>query len=418
MMRVPMGRVLTTIVSVALCWRAWICAAQPAAGTQPPGTHGDYLADVRRTLDDAWKPGERSRAHLRGRSHGPSTARLQISIAADGALREVIVESSSGLPPFDDAAVRAVRTIQRFPAPPGELLDPASAVFSFPFTFHAPGWQLPQYAGDALVRTPHTQSWEVGSSVDLQRRATALSGRAAIPARASYDRTTLTVTASHQIDAIGLIELQVPVAAIRYREPAAGASTEVSGLGDVALHFHRFRRSGRWSSGFFVGVRIPTGATAAMPLVGQALPTVVQLGSGTLDPEFGGCLNLQLNARTSLSACDHGSAALYTNAHDYRDPYVFQARLFLAMPFLDRHVSAQAGLLYEAQGIARWQGQELASSGHRELFAEASIWLSLRRGLSLRSTIELPMDETVHGMQLADTLRVMAGLSYDFDIDR
>jgi hypothetical protein len=44
--------------------------------------------------------------------------------------------------------------------------------------------------------------------------------------------------------------------------------------------------------------------------------------------------------------------------------------------------------------------------------------LSLRRGLSLRSTIELPMDETVHGMQLADTLRVMAGLSYDFDIDR
>jgi TonB family protein len=408
-----MGRVLATIVCVALCWRAWVCAAQPA-DADPPGARGDYLAGVTRALEDAWQQQAPSRAQLPGRARGPWTTRLQISIAADGALREVTVAASSGMPPFDDEAVRAVRTIQRFPAPPGALLDPAAAVFSFPFSSHAPGTQVPQYAGDALVRTPDTQGWEVGSSVDLERRATARSGTTAIPAQARYDRTTVTLTAAHQLGAIGLVELQVPVATIRYREPATGTTTDASGLGDVSLHLHRARRSGRWSSGFFVGLRLPTGAAAAMPLAGQVLPTVVQLGSGTLDPEFGACINLRLDALGSLSACDHGSVALYANAHDYRDPYVFQARLFLARPFGDRRMSAQAGLLYEAQGTARWQGQALASTGHHELFAEASLWLSLVRGLSLRSTIELPVYATVHGMQLADTLRVMAGLSYDF----
>jgi hypothetical protein len=223
------------------------------------------------------------------------------------------------------------------------------------------------------------------------------------------------VTASHDVPAIGLLELQVPAATIRYREPSPGTSADVSGLGDVSLHLHRFRHSRSWSSGYFVGLRVPTGATAAMPVVGQAIPTVVQLGSGTLDPEFGGCLNVPLSDLVALGACDHGRIALYSNSHDYRDGLEFHGRLFASAPMFARHMSAQAGLLYEHQGTARWNGEDLPSTGHHELFAEASVWLLVFRGLSLRSTIELPIYETVSGMQLADTLRVMAGLSYDFD---
>jgi TonB family protein len=410
-----MSRVLATIVPVLLCWRAVIGAAQPAAGSDLSGVRTEYLAGVTRALDDLWWSGERIDSHLQDRSVGPWTATLQISVSADGAVREVIVESSSGSLSFDDEAVQIVRTIERLPAPPVALLDPASSVFSFPFTFHAPGRPLPRYTGDTLVRTLQTQSWEIGSSLDLERRATALSGSSSSPAQASYDRTTVTVTAAHRVASIGLVEVQVPVGTIRYREPATGTRTDVAGLGDVSLRLHHLRRPGRWSSGYFIGVRIPTGGTSAMPVVGQGLPTVVQLGTGTFDPEYGACLKLQLTDRGSLSACDHGTVALYTNSHDYRAPYELHARLFLAMPFFDRHVSAQAGVLYEAQGTARWNGQDLPSTGHHELFAEASVWLSLAPGLSLRSTIELPVYETVHGVQLADTLRVMAGLSYDFD---
>jgi len=141
----------------------------------------------------------------------------------------------------------------------------------------------PPYTGDALVRTPYTRSWAVGSSLDLERRTTALSGTSGISERASYDRTTVTVTASHDVGSLGLLEIQVPVGAIRYREPATGTTADASGLGDVALHLHRARHGGRWSSGYFLGIQVPTGRTAAMPVAGEMLPTVVQLGSGTVD---------------------------------------------------------------------------------------------------------------------------------------
>lgn len=409
-----MGPLLAAIVSMLVCWRAGICAAQPPGGDSPSRSSSAYTTEVRRALDGAWRLDD-IRAHLHGGSLGPWKVELRISVSADGTVRDVIVESASGLPPFDDAAVRAVRALQPFPAPPAELVDPVSSVFAFPFTLVYPGWEPPQYTGDPLVRSPQTRSWELGSSLDLEQRTTALRGSTSIPQGARYDRATATLTASHYLAAIGMLEVQVPAGTIRYREPSIGTSANVSGLGDVSLHLHRFRRSARWSSGYFIGLRVPTGETAAMPLVGQAIPTVVQMGSGTFDPEFGACLNLQLSDLAALGACDHGQVPLYTNAHDYRDGLEFHGRLFVAASLFARRVSAQAGLLYEHQGVARWMGQDLPSTGHDELFAEASLWLLVFRGLSLRSTIELPAYESVTGTQLADTLRVMVGLSYDFD---
>jgi TonB family protein len=406
---------LAAIVSVLVCCRAGISAAQPGARDAPSRGASEYETNVRRALDGTWQPDEVFRTHPHGGSLGPWRVALQISVSADGALRDVVVESSSGLPPFDDAAVRAVRSLQPFPAPPPELVDPDSAVFSFPFSLFFPGWQPPQYTGDPLVRSPETRSWELGSSLDLDRRTTALRGTTSIPQRASYERITATMTASHYLEPIGMLEVQVPAGMIRYREPSIGTSAEVSGLGDVSLHLHRFRRTGGWSRGYFVGLRVPTGETAATPLVGQMLPTVVQMGSGTFDPEFGACLNLQLGDLGALGACDHGRVAVYSNSHGYRDGLEFHGRLLLTVPLLARHMSVQSGLLYEHQGAARSNGEDLPSTGHHVLFAEASVWVLVFRGLSLRSTIELPVYEAVSGMQLADTLRVMAGLSYDFD---
>jgi hypothetical protein len=271
----------------------------------------------------------------------------------------------------------------------------------------------PKFAGDPLMRAPQTESWEVGSSLDLERRTTARSGSDDAPAHGSYDRTTLTITASHQLG-VGLVELQLPISTIRFREPASSTAADVGGLGDASLHFHRERHGRRWSSRYFVGLRLPTGATAAMPVVGEALPTVVQLGAGTFDPEFGACTELALGEATALAACDHGRIALYANGHGFRDGYAFHARLLLTTAFAERRASAHIGVLYETTSAAELDGHDLASTGHHELFAEASLWFVVVRGLSLRSTVELPLYEHVSGMQLADTVRVMAGVSYDF----
>lgn len=285
-----------------------------------------------------------------------------------------------------------------------------------PATEAAPPPSPPRYTGDPLVRAPHTRSWEVGSSIDLERRTTVRRGTSSMPAEASYDRTNLTVMASLDVGRLGLLELQVPISTLRFREPATGARRDDAGLGDTSLHLHRYRPrgSGRWSSGFFLGLRIPTGGTAATPVVGQMLPTVVQRGTGTLDPEFGACLHLQLGD-IALGACDHGKISLYSASNGYRESYEFHARLLAAMPLFGGHASAQAGLLYERRSEAHLHGEALPSTGHRQVFAEASVWLRVVRGLSLRSTVELPVVQSVQGTQLTDTLRIMAGLSYDFD---
>lgn len=273
--------------------------------------------------------------------------------------------------------------------------------------------RTPKFAGDPLLRSPDTDTWEVGSSLDLERRASARLGSDAAPASGSYDRTTLTLAAAHRLG-FGLVELQLPISTIRFREPASATATDVSGLGDASLHFHRYRHGARWSTGYFLGLRLPTGATAAMPVVGDQLPTVVQLGGGTVDPEFGACTELALGAATALGLCDHGRIALYANSHGYRDGYEFHARLLLTSAFADGRVSAHAGVMYETRSAAALDGDDLPSTGHHELFAEASVWFVVVRGLSVRSTVELPVYRRVTGMQLADTVRVMAGLNYDF----
>lgn len=269
----------------------------------------------------------------------------------------------------------------------------------------------PKFAGDPLMRAPKTESWEVASSLDLERRSTARVGSDSAPTSGSYDRTTLTLSASRQLS-FGLVELQLPISTIRFRD--ASTREDISGLGDASLHFHR-QRHGRWfSSSYFFGVRLPTGSAAAMPVVGEALPTVVQLGAGTADPEFGACTELALGDVTALGLCDHGRIALYENGHGYRDGYEFHARMLLTTAFADGRASAHAGLLYETRSASHLDGAELPSTGHHTLFAEASLWVVLVHGLSARATVELPLYEHVSGMQLADTVRMMAGVAYDF----
>ncbi|MBC7976692.1 MAG: hypothetical protein H7138_17095, partial [Myxococcales bacterium] len=273
----------------------------------------------------------------------------------------------------------------------------------------------PQFSGDPLVRTPQTRTWEIGTSVDLERRSTARQGSREIAAQGSLDRTTLTLTAARDLGAIGMLELQVPIATLRYREPATGARRDVTGLADASLHFHRTRQRTWWSTSLFLGLRLPTGATEARSVVGDALPTVVQLGSGTLDPEFGACTHVKLARATAIAACDHGRIALYENSHHYREGYEFHARLLVTTALAAGRVSAQLGLLHEIRSAAHAFGEAVPSTARKTLFAETSVWVALYRGLSLRSTLELPVHASVSGTQLADTLRVMAGLSYDFD---
>lgn len=408
-------RVLSPIVCVLVLLQAGTGAAQPATDAATAAVRRNYMKTVSAAVFSELKPENVFGAHLHNPYLGPWLTRLRVTVTASGAVHDATIESSSGLAPFDDEAVRAFRAIQPFPAPPPELLDAATSTFTFPFSVYSPGWSPPRYAGDALLRTPQTADWEIASSFDLQRRTNPLSGSVSIGGDATYQRIAVTATASRYVRRVGLVELQFPFETIRYREPSSSSSADLTGFGDALLHLHRFSRYHAWFGSYFVGTEVPTGKTEAMPLVGQTLPAIVQLGSGTFNPDVGACFGRWLNKSTSMLLCDHTRLVVYANSDGHRDPWVTDARLIASKNLFCRQASLQAGLFYERRGTVQWTGRANPVDGHQELFAEASLWFVFFRGLAARSTVELPVYEAVDGMQVADTIRVMGSISYDFD---
>lgn len=72
----------------------------------------------------------------RGRMEG--TAVVRVVLARSGAVRRDEVARSSRHPLLDNAALRAVRTVGRFPAVPAEL-DGDELIFEVPITFRLIG---------------------------------------------------------------------------------------------------------------------------------------------------------------------------------------------------------------------------------------------------------------------------------------
>ena len=378
-----------------LCLLAGVAAAdEPIVAYAKDVRHALAGWDVRRVIDE--------RDH---RDLGPWILRLRITVGADGALRDVTVTQATQLPAFDAEALRVLRAA-RLPPPPPELVDATMGTFSFPWAFVTPGWSPPEYTGDDGVRARGTRGWEVESSVDVERRTTALAGSAAVASDASYQRTTLTLAASRSIRR-GTLELSVPITAIRYREPATGMAADASGFGDAELHLHSGFHYHRWYVDEGAGVSLPTGKTVGDPVAGQIVPAVVQLGTGTFDPLFAGCAGVHLGD-ANVMLCNQLHLVLYAGSTGYRAPTTRTYRLLGSTSLLCRHASVHAGLLYELRGSG-------PADGHDELFAEASVWGLVYRGLAVRATLDVPLYERVDGTQLADTVRVMAALSYDFD---
>ena len=393
------------VASVLLC-----CGV--AAAERPPEAI-TYVTALRHELGTVWRPLPIVRAQIDAGELGDWVTVISVTVTADGTLREVHVTSSSGLPAFDDEVLRTFRAVH-YPVAPPVLLD-ANGLLEFPWTMQSQGPRPPEYIGDPLGRTPATGNWAVGTSFDLDRHGHALNGGTSIATTASYQRSTFDLMASYAFAGRWLVELNLPISSIHYRDPASSADTTISGLGDATLHLHHATWFRGWFGNAFLGVELPTGPTRAMPIAGTALPTVVQLGSGTFNLDGGTCANVRLTTAGSIGACDHWRLVFYESSHGYRDPFLVDARLFVSWSLFDRRASIRGGLLFDSNGGSSVNGTRLADTGYNALLAEASIWVTLYRNWSLRSTFELPLVERVTGTQLADSFRLSAGLVYDFD---
>jgi TonB family protein len=387
------------------------------AHAQPVTDADAYRAALATAFGEAWSPRDAVAGGDTGRDLGPFRVQLHVVISADGHVVDVTVRRSSGYAFFDDAAVVAV-TLARPLVPPPQLLG-SDHTLAINWWLGAPGWETPHYAGDALAATPVSPRGEAGAAFEVDSRTRALAGASTVARDgASYTRTALTATAQWTIHHLGILELAVPYTTVRYREPSSATTADLSGLGDISLHAHGWYRWPRFRVDGYAGFQLPTGATATPPILGRALPAIVELGSGRLRIDYGLCGAFV--SRVVVGLCESYADNL-GGTDNFAEPAVSDTRLYAALPVLCRHAQLFAAALYEHRDSAAFsidsQAGTVTTTVGRvdELFGELGAWAVIYRGLAVRATVELPVYENVGGAQLADTIRALGSLSYDFD---
>ena len=154
-------------------------------------------------------------------------------------------------------------------------------------------------------------------------RAKLLNGTDELPSRGQFDIETLTFDLEYRLPAQLAARLRVPVYWKRFSEVDIPDLT-LNGLGDVELSAsYDVVRSTRWISIVGIGLALPTGDTSAQPIAGSAVPTPLQLGTGTVDPLF-----LVFGAHRPVRDIDvHASATgrvvWYANGYRYQAASVY-----------------------------------------------------------------------------------------------
>ena len=79
--------------------------------------------------------------------HKTKVTRVQVSMKPSGVLAKIYVVDGSGVDFLDDEAVRAFQAAGPFPNPPMALVDSATNLITFQFSFHVEigkdnGWKI------------------------------------------------------------------------------------------------------------------------------------------------------------------------------------------------------------------------------------------------------------------------------------
>lgn len=189
--------------------------------------------------------------------------------------------------------------------------------------------------------------------------------------------------------------VRVPHVQIEQRVRSTNSRLDLDGLGDVSVWGEYGDQSFRW----VFGLKLPTGDEAESPAPGLTPPSLLQLGTGTLDPMLGFLWN-------------GGDGVGF-------EPY-FDALAIL--PFQDSDAGLQPGqsLTLRAGGLwnlehwltpgimlevmrrdqDRLNGAYLDNTGATIWTLVPSVQFPLGGGASARASWRMPLDQDVNGMQL------------------
>ena len=176
-------------------------------------------------------------------------------------------------------------------------------------------------------------------------------------------------------------------------------------LGDMRI-------SGRYA-GFNAGLKLPTGKTDVRNAEGEEAERTLQPGTGTTDLLLGYAMNGAAGPdHTTWFAQAYGTVPLNS-----RDGFKPGKRLGVDAGLRYAGIPDWGFMLqvnYQASGRDRGENAEPEDSGKRELFVTPGISWNASKSLQAYGFVQLPVYQSVNGVQLTADWLVTVGLSWRF----
>jgi hypothetical protein len=248
--------------------------------------------------------------------------------------------------------------------------------------------------------------WSYDHRADLIRESTAL------PSIGGLDIQSLTVDAAYRFPLGLAARLRIPILWKSFVEQDA-PERDLFGLGDLEISATRdLIRTPAFVGTVGVGLALPTGATTRQPIVGAAVPTPLQLGSGTFDP-----ILLGFAAYAPLPELDghilvDARPVLYANGFSYRASSVYVTAVGAEYHAWSHRLAISADLEWAHSGHAEVNGAEFPNTGRDVLYVSPRIRVLTFAGVALETGVRVPIVQVVNQTQFGETLAINVRLSY------
>lgn len=348
-----------------------------SAGTARADTAGDYIKSVAVAITPRWHE------LFHPTSVGPYTVVVRVVVTKHGAVREVELDTPSGLDALDAAALQVFRD-SHLPEPP-----PGADEYEFLFPITVTGWNPPRYSGNAEELVHDTRGTDAGVRFELAEQGSG---------DARFRSETIALSGTQHLVSSRIasyaVTVDVPYRVLRYRDASTATALDRDGPGDVVVGLVAAQRVYRnFLADFEVGVSFPSGDAAREPIDTAR----IQLGLGKVKPVLTYCIG-PVTYRHVTQVCAGLHEGLSDTVEARYTELVLGRRLAVQFAASYEHRAATADFLDD----------------HYTLFAEAGVWTTPYRGLVVQALFAQRMVETTSDGQLGDRLRFSAMVGWDF----
>jgi hypothetical protein len=266
-----------------------------------------------------------------------------------------------------------------------------------------------------LIEDDEAEAHRLSATVDFSydHRSRLLNGTEEQPDQGYLDITSLTVDLAYRLPAGFSARVRVPVDWKLFHENIVGQDVTISGLGDIELvGGYDFLRRTRWVGTAGLGVALPTGETTKQPIVGAAIPTPLQLGTGTVDPIFVASIAYRPTPPLDVHLAGDGRPVLYANGFNYQAASVFGAAWGADYRLLTARFVPGLDLEWAHTTHAKVDGAEFPNTGRDVIYVAPHVRLRIAGGFSAEAVFRVPVFQDVNATQFGETFQMAFRLSY------